>query len=91
MKISPAGSFGALIEILFRFSETFSEPYSSIGVQLSRAVQGQNWKAPRWQPRGCDTQSFRPLVQEEVVSSGARVLVHRLRVNSIWPAPASYS
>src|SRR5579864_2396892 len=27
-------------------------------------------KTPRWQPRGHDTQSFRPLVQEEVVSAG---------------------
>src|SRR6266403_3708339 len=27
-------------------------------------------KTPRWQPRGYDTQSFRPLIQEEVVSSG---------------------
>jgi hypothetical protein len=39
-------------------------------------------KTPRWQPRGHDTPSFRPLVQEEQVSSRASVLVRHVRVNS---------
>src|SRR5215467_16032400 len=47
-------------------------------------------KTPRWQPRGHDTQFFRPLVQEEEVSSRASVLVRRLRVNSILSAAACY-
>ena len=51
------------------------------------AVRGEiQKKTPRWQPRGRDTQLFRPLVQEEEVSAPARLLVRRLRVNSILPA-----
>ena len=39
------------------------------GAAAYRAVRGKIKKrTPRWQPRGYDTQSFRPLVQEEEVS-----------------------
>ena len=39
------------------------------GAAPYRAAQGEIQKTPRWQPRGHDTQFFRPLVQEEEVSS----------------------
>src|SRR5262249_52507107 len=42
-------------------------------------------KTPRWQPRGHDTQFFRPLVQEEEVSSRGSLLARPLRVNSFLP------
>jgi len=48
--------------------ETFAMAGSSIHVQpeeLRRQAKGIKRKTPRWQPRGDDTQSFRPLVQEE--------------------------
>jgi len=54
----------------------FSAKHSGQVIRLYRcssfdSCTGQDSeKTPRWQPRGCDTQSFRPLVQEEVVSSG---------------------
>jgi hypothetical protein len=53
--------------------ETFAMAGSSIHVQpeeLRRQAKGIKRKTPRWQPRGDDTQSFRPLVQEEEVSCG---------------------
>jgi hypothetical protein len=40
-------------------------------------------KTPRWQPRGRDTHSFRPLVQEEKVSFGEIYSPLCLRVNSV--------
>jgi len=46
--------------------ETFAMAGSSIHVQpeeLRRQAKGIKRKTPRWQPRGADTQSFRPLVQ----------------------------
>src|SRR5256886_15178268 len=56
------------------------------GAAPYRAAQGEiQKKPPRWQPRGYDTQFFRPLVQEEEVSSRVRLPVQRLRVNSILP------
>jgi hypothetical protein len=83
-----APHFGVLIQILFHAGETFGTGSSSIRVQLDTGLFKVRFrKTPRWQPRGCDTQSFRPLVQEEEVSSRARVLVRRLCVNCIWPAP----
>ena len=49
-----------------RDNETFPLNDSSIQRQpLARLFLGEIQKTPRWQPRGCDTQSFRPLVQEE--------------------------
>jgi hypothetical protein len=38
---------------------------------LLLVCQRSSRKTPRWQPRGRDTHSFRPLVQEEKVSFGA--------------------
>jgi hypothetical protein len=70
--------------ILHRVDETFASSDSSIRVQLiTRLFLARLRKTPRWQPRGSDTQSFRPLIQEEEVSSRGRVLVRRLRVNSL--------
>lgn len=61
---------------LCHFVYTGAAPY--------RAAQGEiQQKTPRWQPRGYDTQFFRPLVQEEEVSSRGRLPVRHLRVNSI--------
>src|SRR5207302_4167469 len=69
-------------KILQRDDETFAPSGSSIRVQpASRLFLARIRKTPRWQPRGHDTQSFRPLVQEELVSSRARVLVRPMRVN----------
>jgi hypothetical protein len=51
------------------------------GAAASSAVRGKMQKTPRWQPRGRDTQFFRPLLQEEEVSSPATLLDLRLRVN----------
>lgn len=63
---------------LCHFVYTVAAPY--------RAAQGEiQKKTPRWQPRGHDTQSFRPLVQEEEVSSRGRLLARPVRVNSILP------
>src|SRR6266436_4087529 len=68
------------------------ERFVYTGAARNAAVLGEILKkTPRWQPRGCDTQSFRPLVQEEKVSSRARLLARRARVNSIWPTPACFT
>ncbi len=76
-------------KILQRDDETFAPRGSSIRVQLAlRLFLARIRETPRWQPRGHDTQSFRPLVQEEEVSSRARVLARRLRVNSLEPRAA---
>src|SRR2546429_6370029 len=73
-------------KILQRDDETFAPSGSSIRVQpASRLFLARIRKTPRWQPRGHDTQSFRPLVQEELVSSRARVLVRPMRVNYLLP------
>src|SRR2546427_12390428 len=57
--------------ILYRVDETIAASDSSIRVQLNTGLFLARFrKTPRWQPRGHDTQSFRPLVQEEEVSSG---------------------
>ena len=46
-------------------------PFVYTGADRYTAALGEiQKKSPRWQPRGHDTQSFRPLVQEEEVSSG---------------------
>jgi len=59
-----------------KFVYTGAAPY--------RAAQGEIQKKPRGGSRGVrDTQFFRPLVQEEEVSSRARLPVLLLRVNSI--------
>ena len=50
----------------WRLDETFPSSDSSISLQLiTRQFLERFRKTPRWQPRGHDTQSFRPLVQEE--------------------------
>jgi len=58
----------------FESRETFAGGASSIRVQPERRAalgrQRSSRKTPRWQPRGRDTHSFRPLVQEEKVSFG---------------------
>jgi hypothetical protein len=58
----------------FKSHETFVWGASSIRVQPERRAalgsQRSSRKTPRWQPRGRDTHSFRPLVQEEKVSFG---------------------
>jgi hypothetical protein len=59
------------------------------GAATCRAAQGEIQKKPRGGSRGVMTRSFSGrLVQEEEVSSRARLLVRRLRVNSILPAAA---
>lgn len=59
----------------FESHETNAWGASSIRVQPERRLllvcQRSSRKTPRWQPRGRDTHSFRPLVQEEKVSFGA--------------------
>jgi hypothetical protein len=75
----------------FESHETFAWGHSSIRVQPERrAALGQSEfssrKTPRWQPRGRDTHSFRPLVQEEKVSFGEGYSSLCLRVNSVQPA-----
>ena len=74
-----------LIKFLHASDETFADLHSSIRVQPIIGLRKARLKVrtPRWQPRGRDTSSFRPLVQEEVVSSSGRVLVPRPRVNSV--------
>src|SRR5579883_890442 len=47
---------------------------------------GWQEKTPRWQPRGDDTQSFRPFVQEEKVSCG-RAYSARAPVSTASPKP----
>src|SRR5579871_6995969 len=58
----------------FESHETNAWGASSIRVQPERRLllvcQRSSRKTPRWQPRGRDTHSFRPLVQEEKVSFG---------------------
>src|SRR5580658_6296192 len=54
--------------------------------QQSRAAKqarGITRKTPRWQPRGDDTQSFRPLVQEERGVLRVRLLAPSTRVNTV--------
>src|SRR5437016_13246564 len=76
-------------KILQRDDGTFAPSGSSIRVQpASRLFLARIRKTPRWQPRGHDTQSFRPLVQEELVSSRARGLVRPMRVNTLSPMTA---
>jgi Tfp pilus assembly protein PilE len=61
--------FTEQFKFLFRWCETFSSRTSSIRAQpLSGLSAARSKRTPRWQPRGYDTQSFRPLVQEEEVS-----------------------
>src|ERR1700745_1743218 len=65
-----SGNFPHLCKILLQPSETFPSAISSIEAQLHiRLLKARLRKTPRWQPRGHDTQFFRPLVQEEEVSS----------------------
>ncbi len=76
-------------EFLARPRNILRERFVYTGAARNAAVLGEILKkTPRWQPRGRDTQSFRPLVQEEKVSSPGRLLARRARVNSIWPTPA---
>jgi hypothetical protein len=66
--------------------ETFVGAASSIHVQPAeqrRQTRGIGRKTPRWQPRGNDTQSFRPLVQEERGVLRVRVLALSTRVNTV--------
>ena len=67
--------------------ETFVGEDSSIQVQpveLRRQARGITRKTPRWQPRGDDTQSFRPLVQEERGVLRVRLLAPSTRVNTLF-------
>ena len=67
--------------------ETFAAVSSSIQMQpeeLRRHFRGFKEKTPRWQPRGDDTQSFRPLVQEERGVLRVRLLAPGTRVNSLF-------
>ena len=68
-------------------SETFVGAASSIHVQpaeLPKQTRGiYKEKTPRWQPRGDDTQSFRPLVQEERGVLRVRLLAPSTRVNTV--------
>jgi hypothetical protein len=67
-------------------SETFVGAASSIHVQpaeLPKQARGITRKTPRWQPRGDDTQSFRPLVQEERGVLRVRLLAPSTRVNTV--------
>jgi len=67
--------------------ETFPWAGSSIQVQpveLRRQARGITRKTPRWQPRGDDTQSFRPLVQEERGVLRVRLLAPSTRVNTLF-------
>jgi hypothetical protein len=91
-QISPAAIFSALCKVLLCFGETFLAAISSIQAQLLIVLlKVRVQKKPRGGSRGVnDTQFFRPLVQEEEVSSRARLLVPRLRVNSILPAAVRY-
>jgi len=68
-------------------SETFAGAASSIHVQpaeLRRQARAFTRKTPRWQPRGGDTQSFRPLVQEERGVLRVRLLAPSTRVNILF-------
>jgi len=53
-------------------------------VELRRQARGITRKTPRWQPRGDDTQSFRPLVQEERGVLRVRLLAPSTRVNTLF-------
>ena len=67
--------------------ETFPGARSSIQVQpveLRRQARAITRKTPRWQPRGDDTQSFRPLVQEERGVLRVRLLALSTRVNTLF-------
>ena len=58
--------------------------YTSAAVELRRQARGITRKTPRWQPRGDDTQSFRPLVQEERGVLRVRLLAPSTRVNTLF-------
>ena len=67
--------------------ETFAGAASSIHVQpaeLRRQARAITRETPRWQPRGDDTQSFRPLVQEERGVLRVRLLAPSTRVNTLF-------
>src|ERR1700723_2350435 len=67
--------------------ETFRGAGSSIQMQptkLRRQAREITRKTPRWQPRGDDTQSFRPLVQEERGVLRVRLLALSTRVNTLF-------
>jgi hypothetical protein len=67
--------------------ETFRGAGSSIQVQpiaLRKQAREITRKTPRWQPRGDDTQSFRPLVQEERGVLRVRLLALSTRVNTLF-------
>jgi hypothetical protein len=66
-KSIPRFQFGAVIEDFIPFQRNIRNRQSVYtGAAGYRAVPGEiQKKTPRWQPRGHDTQSFRPLVQEE--------------------------
>lgn len=67
--------------------ETFAAAGSSISMQpveLRRQPRGFKGKTPRWQPRGDDTQSFRPLVQEERGVLRVRLLALNTCVNTLF-------
>jgi hypothetical protein len=67
--------------------ETLAGLGSSIHVQpdeLRRQARESKEKTPRWQPRGDDTQSFRPLVQEERGVLRVRLLALSTRVNTLF-------
>src|SRR5712691_2911705 len=93
MKKSVGSSiFSAGQEFLAGPRNILPERFVYTGAARNAAVLGEILKKnPRWQPRGRDTQSFRPLVQEEKVSSRARLLARRARVNSFWPTPACFT
>ena len=56
----------------------------SRNARLLLVSQRSSRKTPRWQPRGDDTQSFRPLVQEERGVLRVRLLAPRTRVNTLF-------
>ncbi len=58
--------------------------YTSAAREAAQARQSIQRKTPRWQPRGDDTQSFRPLVQEERGVLRVRLLAHSTRVNTLF-------
>jgi len=67
--------------------ETLAGGASSIQLQPGSAAQASqriSRKTPRWQPRGGDTQSFRPLVQEERGVLRVRLLALSTRVNTLF-------
>ena len=68
------------------------ERFVYTGAARNAAVLGEIQKKPRGGSRGVVTRSLSGrLVQEEEVSSRARLLARRARVNSIWPTPACFT